>query len=167
MAAGELLEDRQLLAADLSYDEVGELWAAALGTEPIATPLTNVVAEPMAGTANPSGFYARPDSHAYGFDQIYFHGDTIVGDGTGQTIAIVNAYHTPNAASDLAAFNALLRSAQRRRASCRSIRTAAPTTRLPSAAGRSKRRSTCNGPTPSRPARTSCWSKPTLRTSAT
>jgi|GEM_PF-1630452 len=106
VAAGELLEDRQLLAADLSYEEVGELWAAALGTEAIATPLTNVVAEPMAGTANPSGFSPNQIRTAYGFNQIYFQNNTIVGDGTGQTIAIVNAYHTPNAASDLAAFSA-------------------------------------------------------------
>jgi len=106
VAAGEMLEDRQLLAADLSYEEVGELWAAALGTEPIATPLTNVVAEPMAGTANPSGFSPAQIRTAYGFNQVYFQNNTIVGDGTGQTIAIVNAYHTPNAASDLAAFSA-------------------------------------------------------------
>ena len=34
--------------------------------------------------------------HAYGFDQISFRGGTIVGDGTGQTIAIVDAYDNPN-----------------------------------------------------------------------
>ncbi len=106
VAAGELLEDRQLLAADLSYQDVGELWAAALGAEPIATPLTNVVAEPLAGTANPSGFSPAQIRTAYGFNQIFFQNNTIVGDGTGQTIAIVNAHHTPNAASDLAAFSA-------------------------------------------------------------
>ena len=106
VAAGEMLEERQLLAADLSYEEVGELWAASLGTEPIATPLTNVVAEPLAGTASPSGFSPAQIRTAYGFDQVYFQNNTIVGDGTGQTIAIVNAYHTPNAASDLAAFSA-------------------------------------------------------------
>jgi hypothetical protein len=106
VAAGELLEDRQLLAADLSYDEVGKLWAGVLGTEPIATPLTNVVAEPLAGTANPNGFSPAQIRAAYGFDQIYFQNNTIAGDGSGQTIAIVSAYHTPNAASDLAAFSA-------------------------------------------------------------
>jgi subtilase family serine protease len=36
--------------------------------------------------------------HAYGFDKLPY-------DGTGQTIAIVNAYDNPNVASDLAAFD--------------------------------------------------------------
>ena len=43
-------------------------------------------------------------AQAYRFDQVYF-GST-KGDGTGQTIAIVGAYDTPNIASDLARFNA-------------------------------------------------------------
>ena len=42
--------------------------------------------------------------HAYGYDQIFFQG-SIVGDGTGQTIAIVNAFHTPTALADLNAFS--------------------------------------------------------------
>src|SRR5262245_36670734 len=45
--------------------------------------------------------------HAYGFDQITFANGTIVGDGRGQTIAIVDAYDHPRIASDLAAFDAL------------------------------------------------------------
>jgi hypothetical protein len=43
--------------------------------------------------------------HAYGFDQITFAG-AIVGNGAGQTIAIVDAYDTPTIEHDLAAFNA-------------------------------------------------------------
>jgi subtilase family serine protease len=45
--------------------------------------------------------------HAYGFDQIAFsaNGRSIAGDGTGQTIAIVDAYDDPNIASDLKAFD--------------------------------------------------------------
>jgi subtilase family serine protease len=43
--------------------------------------------------------------HAYGFDQITFNNGTIKGDGTGQTIAIVDAYNDPNVASDLATFD--------------------------------------------------------------
>src|SRR5437016_4507926 len=36
--------------------------------------------------------------HAYGFDQATFsaNGQSILGDGTGQTIAIVDAYDNPN-----------------------------------------------------------------------
>src|SRR5690242_7216683 len=40
---------------------------------------------------------------AYGIDQVYF--GNVKGDGTGQTIAIVGAYDTPNIAADLAQFN--------------------------------------------------------------
>src|SRR5580765_6447390 len=45
--------------------------------------------------------------HAYGFDQITFsaNGQTIKGDGAGQTIAIVDAYNDPNIFSDLDAFD--------------------------------------------------------------
>jgi hypothetical protein len=45
--------------------------------------------------------------HAYGFDLISFssNGSTIAGNGSGQTIAIVDAYDDPNISSDLAAFD--------------------------------------------------------------
>src|SRR5262245_38411443 len=43
--------------------------------------------------------------HAYGFDQITFANGTIVGDGRGQTIAIVDAYDDPNIFSDLHHFD--------------------------------------------------------------
>jgi len=45
--------------------------------------------------------------NAYGFDDVQFtvNGKTIVGDGSGQTIAIVNAYHNANIFSDLDGFN--------------------------------------------------------------
>lgn len=58
-----------------------------------------------AGTSStPSGFTPAQIRAAYGFDKIKF--GTIVGDGTGQTIAIVDAYHDPNIVSDLATFDA-------------------------------------------------------------
>ena len=43
--------------------------------------------------------------HAYGFDQVSFSGGTVAGDGTGQTIAIVDAYDDPNIAGDLQTFD--------------------------------------------------------------
>jgi hypothetical protein len=46
--------------------------------------------------------------HAYGFDQITFingQGQTVAGDGTGQTIAIVDAFNQPNIAADLQKFD--------------------------------------------------------------
>ena len=53
------------------------------------------------------GFNPQQLQHAYGFDQITFQNgnNTIQGDGSGQTIAIVDAYNQPNIVSDLAAFD--------------------------------------------------------------
>src|SRR6516225_8738876 len=51
------------------------------------------------GTAGPSGYTPAQVRHAYGFDRITFNG--VVGDGSGQTIAIVNAFDNPNIANDL------------------------------------------------------------------
>jgi subtilase family serine protease len=43
--------------------------------------------------------------HAYGFDQITFNNGSIVGDGSGQTIAIVDAYNDPYIFNDLDTFD--------------------------------------------------------------
>jgi len=117
VASGELLEERSLLSADYGPLTVSALLASTIDTNlsdaspavsgPLATPLSSEeLATPQAGTAIPGGMSPQAIRHAYGFDQVFFDGGTIVGDGTGQTIAIVNAYHTPTAANDLAAFNA-------------------------------------------------------------
>jgi uncharacterized repeat protein (TIGR01451 family) len=53
----------------------------------------------------PTGTTPSQIRHAYGFDQINFNNGTIPGDGTGETIAIVDAYDDPNAASDLHQFD--------------------------------------------------------------
>ena len=55
-------------------------------------------------SASPSGLFPAQVRQAYGFGDISFDGG-IRGDGTGQTIAIVDAYRQPNIASDLAAFD--------------------------------------------------------------
>jgi hypothetical protein len=52
-----------------------------------------------------AGFTPSQIRHAYGFDQIVLSGG-VVGDGSGQTIAIIAAYDQPNIAADLAAFDA-------------------------------------------------------------
>jgi hypothetical protein len=44
--------------------------------------------------------------HAYGFDQVTFNGGTVKGDGSGQTIAIVDAFDNPNIVNDLHTFDA-------------------------------------------------------------
>jgi hypothetical protein len=54
--------------------------------------------------AESGGFTPQQLRHAYGFDQIRFN-STILGDGTGQTIAIVDAFDNPNSAADLHVFD--------------------------------------------------------------
>lgn len=58
-----------------------------------------------AASATPVGFAPSVIEHAYAFDQIQFAG-AATADGSGQTIAIVDAYDDPNIAGDLATFDA-------------------------------------------------------------
>jgi subtilase family serine protease len=51
----------------------------------------------------PSGYTPAQVRHAYGIDNIKF--GSVTGDGTGQTIAIIDPYDDPNAAADLQAFD--------------------------------------------------------------
>jgi hypothetical protein len=61
---------------------------------------------PASGTGLPAGLSPSQVRHAYGFDQITFSNGAVKGDGSGQTIAIVDAYDQPNLASNLATFDA-------------------------------------------------------------
>ncbi len=54
-------------------------------------------------SVGPTGYTPAQVRHAYGFDQISFNG--VVGDGSGQTIAIVDAYDDPAIAADLHQFD--------------------------------------------------------------
>jgi hypothetical protein len=56
------------------------------------------------GTTSPTGFSPAQIRQAYGFNLITF--GTVIGDGSGQTIAVVDAYHDPNIADDLLQFDA-------------------------------------------------------------
>jgi hypothetical protein len=58
------------------------------------------------GSPGPTGYTPAQIQHAYGFDKISFNNGTVAGDGTGTTIAIVDAYDDPNIASDLKKFDA-------------------------------------------------------------
>ncbi len=71
----------------------------------VAYPTVHLL-NPAAATAAalPAGFSPAQIRHAYGFDQIAF--GSVQGDGSGQTIAIIDAYDQPNLASDLANFDA-------------------------------------------------------------
>lgn len=89
----ELLETRQMLSATNPLDDL------------IAQPLyVNSTVTPL-GSVGPVGYTPAQIRHAYGFDSITFANGTIQGDGSGTTIAIVDAYDDPNIASDLHKFN--------------------------------------------------------------
>src|SRR3954452_23779702 len=55
-------------------------------------------------SASPFGLTPSQVRTAYGVGAIRF--GSVVGDGSGQTIAIIDAYHAPTIAQDLAAFDA-------------------------------------------------------------
>ena len=80
---------------------------SAAWADGVAVP--NYIATPTVIGPNNAGGVApfRPSeiAHAYGFDTVRFNGGTVVGDGAGQTIAIVDAYDNPNVAADLAYFD--------------------------------------------------------------
>ncbi len=61
-------------------------------------------AVPFSGPS-PYGLSPQQIRHAYGFDQVLLPGSSILADGSGQTIAIVDAYNDPNIRADLAAFS--------------------------------------------------------------
>jgi hypothetical protein len=89
----EELEARNLFSAG-GLDSLFALPAAHTGSS-----VTN---------ANPVGYHPDQIRHAYGFDQINFtgaSGQTVQGDGSGQTIAIVDAYDDPKIFSDLDVFD--------------------------------------------------------------
>src|SRR5205823_6189688 len=74
--------------------------------------LGNIFAAPDRGpgggvtypTPDPTWYTPAQIRHAYGFDQITFS-NGVKGDGTGQTIAIVDAYDDPNIFKDLDVFD--------------------------------------------------------------
>src|SRR4051795_8081600 len=64
-----------------------------------------VCLEPQADSSTTAGYTPEQIRNAYGFDEIHFANNTVTGDGSGQTIAIVDAYHDPNIQSDLHTFS--------------------------------------------------------------
>jgi subtilase family serine protease len=58
------------------------------------------------GSPGPTGYTPSQIRHAYGFDQITFANGTVTGDGSGTTIAIVDAFDDPTIANDLKQFDA-------------------------------------------------------------
>jgi hypothetical protein len=85
----ELLESRDLPSTAVAHPDFVHLIPA--GVHPNAT-------------GGPTGYSPSQIKAAYGISQISFNG--ITGDGTGTTIAIVDAYDDPKIASDLQIFDA-------------------------------------------------------------
>ena len=113
MKRGGRAGGRGLLVEEL---ERRELLSAAVGAGRSSLPMAyNTLALALTGNgkhkAVPSSTSPQAGSfiptqilHAYGMDQVTF--GSVKGDGTGQTIAIVDAYHDPTALNDLQAFDA-------------------------------------------------------------
>ena len=103
----ERIESRVLLsaattAAALRDHMVHTTWVAYHPPGQALHPGSGGDIQPFA-TSSPTGLTPAQMRHAYGVDQINFNGT--VGDGTGQTIGIVDAFDQPNAASDLNTFS--------------------------------------------------------------
>ena len=87
----EELESRTLLSA------------VPVATTDFSINHSNGAATPFA-YASPAGMTPSQIRHAYGIDTTMF--GSVSGDGSGQTIAIIDAYDDPTIAADLATFNA-------------------------------------------------------------
>ena len=115
-----------------------------------ATLSTDLIVHADTSSADIQGFTPAQIRTAYGFDQV-------TDDGTGQTIAIVDAYNDPNIANDLAVFDSQF---DLPTATLKVVnQTGARACRRRMPVGRVKFRSTWSGLTPWRPARKFCWSK--------
>jgi hypothetical protein len=110
-ACAEHLEDRRLLSGARALVQPSYVWVQPHRHAPPSTFAAEASVTPS-GESAPSGLTPAQVRHAYGLDQISF--GNIVGDGTGQTIAIVVAYDQPGfvsssdanfAASDLHQFD--------------------------------------------------------------
>ena len=96
---------RQVTAVSLKRSSGRALYAEELESRHLlsATGFTPTYIEtPLAGSTG-SGYTPAQIRAAYGFNNLSFGGTAA--DGSGQTIAIIDAYNDPNIASDLAAFD--------------------------------------------------------------
>ncbi len=90
----EALECRQLLSTT----------AAPATDSNSVRATTGIQVSPLVSTG-PTGLTPEQIQNAYGINQIRFAGGQVMGNGAGQTIAIVTAYNDPNISHDLAAFD--------------------------------------------------------------
>ncbi|HEV2968641.1 MAG TPA: Ig-like domain-containing protein [Pirellulales bacterium] len=92
--AFEQLESRRLLSTQSTAKPTLVLVPPAGSSVPLAN------SAPPGGALTPSQL-----RHAYGFDQTTFSYSAVQGDGSGQTIAIIDAYDDPNILGDLQQFD--------------------------------------------------------------
>jgi hypothetical protein len=97
----EQLEQRQHLTV---VSTLTATQLAALGSWQAHPDIESASPADDGGSATPVGFTPAQMDGAYGINAIKF--GSVTGDGSGQTIAIVDAYDDPNALSDLNAFSA-------------------------------------------------------------
>jgi len=106
---GKLECRRELLVRVLRVEWLEERAMFAAAPAPLFSPApfrpTLELVSP-AGYATPVGHGLNPTQirHAYGMDQVTF--GSVIGDGTGQTIAIIDTYHSPTVVQDLQTFDA-------------------------------------------------------------
>ena len=89
----------------LLFESLEARWvpSASIGSlDQIVTPNLDIVS--LATSTTPTGLTPAQVKAAYGFSSVKF--GSVVGNGAGQTIAIVDAYNDPNIKSDLAKFDA-------------------------------------------------------------
>jgi subtilase family serine protease len=79
---------------------IGSLDTTAI--DQVVTPNLDVIT-PLASSSGPTGLTPAQVKAAYGFSSVKF--GSVVGNGAGQTIAIVDAYNDPNIKSDLGKFD--------------------------------------------------------------
>ncbi len=84
--------------------ETRTLLSASLGQNILAKPAWHFGPTAI-HNSTPVGYTPEQIRDAYGFDEIAFNNETVVGDGAGQTIAIVVAYSNPRIESDLNVFS--------------------------------------------------------------
>jgi subtilase family serine protease len=82
------------------------LRAEAAAVTPVAVAVRAGLEVVALDSTGPTGLTPQQIRGAYGIDQIAFSDGAVTGDGSGQTIAIVDAYDDPNISSDLAEFDA-------------------------------------------------------------
>jgi hypothetical protein len=91
-------------AARFGRLEVEQLEDRSVPSANLMQPTYQMMVSPVDSPLSPAGLSPAQIRNAYGFNKIFFPGN-IAGDGSGETIALVDAFDDPTAGSDLTAFD--------------------------------------------------------------